>query len=136
MENYEVAVGAVIKHNDQILIGKKIKCTKNPKHPISEEWHLPGGHIKKGETDEEALIREIQEETGIKIKVLHYIDKTIIHQQKVILKWYLCSPITHDLKAGDDLTAVKYVDKSKVQESCGPNAIKVWPLKVKSCFKQ
>jgi nucleoside triphosphatase len=30
-------------------------------------WVMPGGHIESGETLEEALIREINEETGIEI---------------------------------------------------------------------
>ena len=34
----------------------------------SGKWAFPGGIIKKGETNEEALNREILEETGLKIK--------------------------------------------------------------------
>ena len=30
-------------------------------------WVMPGGHVELGESLEEALIREIHEETGIKI---------------------------------------------------------------------
>lgn len=36
-----------------------------------EKWQLPGGFVEKGEAVEGALIREINEELGIKPKILH-----------------------------------------------------------------
>lgn len=33
-------------------------------------WVLPGGGIEKGERPEEALIREVQEETGYQVKII------------------------------------------------------------------
>lgn len=50
--------GVLIKDN-MILVQKD----KN-----SNEYALPGGHIKIGETSENALVREIMEEIGVRIK--------------------------------------------------------------------
>lgn len=34
-------------------------------------WGFPKGHVEKGETDEQALLREIKEETGLsKVKII------------------------------------------------------------------
>lgn len=40
------------------------------KHHLFNKWLQPGGHIEDDETPEEAAIREVFEETGIKISLL------------------------------------------------------------------
>jgi len=39
-------------------------------HGIFDRWVQPGGHIENNETPEETAIREVYEETGIRIKLL------------------------------------------------------------------
>ena len=48
-------------------INKKILLVK---HKDYDKWLQPGGHIEEDETPEEAAIREVYEETGIKITIL------------------------------------------------------------------
>ena len=40
------------------------------KHKKFNKWVQPGGHIEENETPEEAALREVYEETGIKIRLL------------------------------------------------------------------
>ena len=40
------------------------------------QWEFPGGKIEDGETSQQALIREIQEELAVKIKVGKLIDRS------------------------------------------------------------
>ena len=46
---------------------KKVLLVKHKKY---NKWLQPGGHIEENETPEEAAIREVYEETGIKITLL------------------------------------------------------------------
>lgn len=40
------------------------------KHSDYDKWLQPGGHIEEDETPEEAAVREVFEETGLKIKLI------------------------------------------------------------------
>lgn len=39
-------------------------------------WIFPKGHVEKGETSEEAALREVKEETGIEAKIIQKIGET------------------------------------------------------------
>ncbi|MEK7202930.1 MAG: nucleotide exchange factor GrpE [Patescibacteria group bacterium] len=62
----EPTVGPIIyNEKGEILL---IKCLK-----WGDYWHIPGGHIEIGETSEQALKREIMEETGLEIDNIEFI---------------------------------------------------------------
>ena len=52
------------------VINPKNKKILLVKHGDYEKWLQPGGHIEEGETPEEAAIREVYEETGLKITLI------------------------------------------------------------------
>ena len=41
------------------------------------DWSLPKGHIEEGETQEQAAIREVEEETGLQARVVAPIDEVV-----------------------------------------------------------
>ena len=64
-EIHRTIVSALIFSKD----GKLLMGMKDPEKGgvYSDSWHIPGGGIDEGETFEEALEREILEETGISV---------------------------------------------------------------------
>lgn len=59
-----VGVGAVIiNEKNEILL---LKRNKDPEQGC---WTIPGGTVEFGETVEEAIIREVKEEIGVKIEI-------------------------------------------------------------------
>ncbi|WP_041580257.1 (deoxy)nucleoside triphosphate pyrophosphohydrolase [Bacillus sp. 1NLA3E] len=65
-------VGAVIIENGKILCAQR-GTTKS----LPLKWEFPGGKIEKGESPQEALFREINEEMQCKIEIGEQIDKTV-----------------------------------------------------------
>lgn len=53
------------------------------KHP--SRWDLPKGHVDPGETDIECALRELVEETGIRIEDLH-IDESFFYESRYMVK--------------------------------------------------
>ena len=125
------SVVAIVNHEGNVLIGKKII---NPTHFLSGKWHVPGGHLKKGESDEKALAREMLEETGIVIDVKRYIASHKTPTSRREARWYECFYVDGILKAGDDLQDAKWIPKSRVLGECSNQATELWPEEIKSYF--
>ncbi len=69
-------------------------------------WTFPKGHVEKGERSAEAALREVEEETGFRCRIVRELAPTAYwyHQQgqlvKKIVRWYVMTPEaevgTHD----------------------------------------
>jgi len=48
-----------------VRAGEVLICQRRPDQPMALQWEFPGGKIEQGETPEQALARELNEELGI-----------------------------------------------------------------------
>lgn len=58
----QIVAALILSHDHKLLMVKK-----NPSHGgvYLNTWHIPGGGVEPNESLEEALVREVYEETGI-----------------------------------------------------------------------
>ncbi len=74
----EATVGALVVRDDgKVLVVKSKKWR--------DKYSVPGGHIELGERAEDAIVREVKEETGLDVKV----SKLLLVQQAIFPKDYV-----------------------------------------------
>ncbi|MCX8094297.1 MAG: NUDIX hydrolase [Candidatus Goldbacteria bacterium] len=113
-KNPPVAVAAVCFLNNGIVF------IKRKYNPCKGLWTLPGGFVEAGETIEQALKREIKEETGLKIKK-NKLLKVITVKSKIcksiILFGFFVEVANNRLKAGDDAQSIKIINVNKLPKT-------------------
>ena len=62
------AVGAIVVGLKGILLQRRSKP------PYEGLWNILSGVIRTGETQEEAIVREVREETGLNTDVVRFVD--------------------------------------------------------------
>jgi len=62
-EDPKVAVGVVVDIDGRIVLGKR------GHEPKMGQWSFPSGFIDAGEVVESAAVREVEEETGLQVKI-------------------------------------------------------------------
>ena len=74
------AAAFIVNNKNEVFLVKRSDSSE-------EHWQMPQGGVDKGETDEEAVIRETQEETGIKnIEIIDF--HPINHKYEFPTKWH------------------------------------------------
>jgi len=107
-----LTVDAIVIHDDKILLIKR----KNP--PFRDHYALPGGFVEYGETTENACLRELMEETGVKGEIISlvgvYSDPNRDPRGHVISIAYLCKPLSTNVKAGSDAKQAQWLPLSEL----------------------
>jgi 8-oxo-dGTP diphosphatase len=105
-----VGVGAVVLDGDRVLLARR------GRPPSEGKWSIPGGLIHLGERIEEAVVREVEEESGLRIRVLGLcgvIDRVLREKEVVryhyVIVDYVAAAVGGLLRAGSDAAEVRWV---------------------------
>lgn len=92
----KVAIAAFYNEKREVLLQDRKKISKR-----GEEWAFFGGGIHERETKEQALIREMKEELGFKIKEFEYIGDCVtkFEDDYTVIRKIFASPIPENLLA-------------------------------------
>jgi len=104
-QNPVPAAGAIIIENDRILLVKRA-------HPPRINWWcLPAGFMEWHEHPEETAVRELEEETGLKIELTSFFEMytgSDDPRTNALLILYLARIVGGELRASDDALEVRF----------------------------
>lgn len=105
-------VAAIIKD------GNKVFITERGHGEFKGKWEFPGGKIEEGETGEEAVVREINEELRSTVKVLKFFGEiNDVHGDKCFnVKFYICELVEGNLELTEHL-ASKWIEPKNIVQS-------------------
>lgn len=98
-----VGVGGVVIRDGKVLL------IRRGKPPLYGRWVVPGGTVELGEPLEQALVREMREETGLEVEPLEVLtvfdrierdgDRVVYHY---VIVDYLCRWLAGEARAASD----------------------------------
>ena len=113
-----LGVGAIIFDGDAVLLVERAG------DPLKGWWSIPGGLLETGETLEDALCREVREETGLEVQTLSRFEifEGIMRDAEgraeyhYVLIDYICRVSGGTLRAGDDVSRAEWVPYARLRD--------------------
>jgi mutator protein MutT len=109
----EVCVGAIVVDDERLLL------VRRGHGPAAGEWSVPGGRVEPGETVQEAVVREVLEETGLEGvcgELIGWVERIGEDHHFVILDFEVTLLEARDPTAGDDAAEARWVPLWDVAE--------------------
>jgi 8-oxo-dGTP diphosphatase len=113
-----VGVGAVIFRGEEVLL------VRRGQEPAKGSWSLPGGVVEVGEDLTAAILREVQEETGLAVKVLGitavleriYRDEADRVPYHYVLVDFACEYVSGEVTPASDATDARFVSLDRLND--------------------
>jgi 8-oxo-dGTP diphosphatase len=103
-------VGAIIKDEAGRLL-----LIQRGHEPETGRWSLPGGRIEPGESDEQAVVRETREETGLRVMcgaLVGSVQRPGLRGGVLDIRDYAATVTGGTLAAGDDAADARWVSQA------------------------
>ena len=114
MTSPELCVGAIITD-----AAGRLLLIQRGHAPEAGRWSLPGGRVEPGESDEQALVREVAEETGLQVRcgdLLGWAERIGPRHHFVILDFLVTVSDGRSPVAGDDAAEVGWFPLPSVSQ--------------------
>ncbi|QFU93594.1 NUDIX hydrolase [Amycolatopsis sp. YIM 10] len=91
--------------------GGRLLLIRRANEPGAGLWSLPGGRVERDETDNDALIREMREETALEVVPGELVG--MVERGPFDIYDYRCTAVAGALTAGDDASDARWVSSAE-----------------------
>lgn len=92
-----------------VVFGGRVLLAKRGIEPSLGKWVIPGGYVDRGETVEDAAVREVREETGLAVRLVSLLNVYSYDGVAVVLVVFVAEPITgREPEPLDETLEVRY----------------------------
>jgi 8-oxo-dGTP pyrophosphatase MutT (NUDIX family) len=87
--------------------------------PAYDDWSFPKGKLEPGEDEEEAAIREVEEETGLRCRLDRELETTRYRDARgrpKTVRYWLMTPVGGRLAAANEVDDARFVPVSEAAE--------------------
>jgi 8-oxo-dGTP diphosphatase len=109
MANQIVVAGAIVA-GSAVLIAQRSRPPE-----LAGRWELPGGKVTAGETDAEALTRELAEELGVDVEVGPRLGEDVALTATMVLRAYAATLIRGEPQPHDH-AALRWVSAAELPD--------------------
>jgi 8-oxo-dGTP diphosphatase len=145
MSNREYPERPLVGVGGVVIDGGRVLLVRRGTEPLLGEWSIPGGLLECGETLAAGVARELQEETGLTVRVVELIEAldrifpaaaaisradaggaVARPRYHYVILDYLCERISGDARAGGDVTEVAFAREEELHGySLSPHTLRV-----------
>ncbi len=94
----KVAVAVIVPHGDGIVLGKRAI------DPGRDAWSFPSGYVNRGEVLEEAAVREVEEEIGVRVAIDGLVGVYSSAGETVVVAVYAAHTVGGELGPGPEMS--------------------------------
>ena len=110
----KVAAASIIEREGKVLM---VRRAIQPGYGL---WSIPGGYVDRGEVVEEAAVREVWEETGLRVEIQRMVGLFSEHGHPVVVAVFAAREVGGNLKAGAETLELGFFSPDRLPELAFP----------------
>lgn len=108
----KAAVVILVNENDEVLVLKRSSRARS----FAGYWNFPGGSVEKNEAIEEAAVRELSEEAGLKTTVDNLSFFDVVAFQYLTVYFFITNKFSGQVKINDESTEYRWISLNEIND--------------------